>query len=286
MKHVLVTGATGSVGSSLLPELFLRGVPVRVFVRDGDAAASLFGGEFDYAAGDFDDLASVERAVEGVDQVFLASPNHPQQEARERAFIDAAVGAGVRRIVKLSAIGAEIGSPLAFWDTHGRIEAHLHDFDPSAVVLRPAFYMSGLLALAAAVRDTGRLFLPAGDATVAMVDPRDVAAVAATVLARSGDEGRTYRLTGMESLAFADVAERLSATIGRAVTYVDVPPGEARAAMLGSGMPEWLADNLVILFGLIRTGALAGISGDVQEVTGREPRRWAQFVAEHAGAFL
>lgn len=258
---------------------------MRVFVRDRDAAFSLFGSDVDYTVGDFDDPGSVERAVEGIDQVFLVSPNHPRQESWERAFIDAAVGAGVRRIVKLSAIGAEIGSPLAFWDTHGRIEAHLRDSDSAAVVLRPAFYMSGLLASAAAVKEAGRLFLPAGEARVAMIDPRDVAAVAATVLARMSDEGRTYRLTGMESLAFAEVADRLSGTIGRPVVYVDVPPEGARAAMLGSGMPEWLVDNLVVLFGLIRTGALAGITSDVQDVLGREPRRLADFAAEHAGFF-
>lgn len=285
MNQVLVTGATGSVGSSLVPELSTRGVPVRVFTRDRDAAVSLFGSEVDYAVGDFDDLSSVERAVEGVDQVFLASPNHPRQDAWERSFIDAAVGAGVRRIVKLSAIGAEIGSPLAFWDTHGRVETHLRDSDSAAVVLRPAFYMSGLLASAAAVREARRLFLPAGEARVAMIDPRDVAAVAATVLARSGDDGRTYRLTGMESLAFAEVAERLSSALDRPVLYVDVPPEGARAAMLGSGMPEWLVDNLVILFELIRTGALAGIASDVQDVLGREPRRLADFAAEHAKVF-
>lgn len=285
MNQVLVTGATGSVGSSLVSELSSRGVPVRVFTRDRDAAVSLFGGEVHYAVGDFDDLSSVERAVEGVDQVFLASPNHPRQDAWERAFIDAAVGAGVRRIVKLSAIGAEIGSPLAFWDTHGRVETHLRDSDSAAVVLRPAFYMSGLLASAAAVRDAGRLFLPGEEARVAMIDPRDVAAVAATVLARRGDDGRTYRLTGMESLGFAEVAERLSSVLGRPIVYVDVPPEGARAAMLGSGMPEWLVDNLVILFELIRTGALAGITGDVQDVLGREPRRLADFAAEHAKVF-
>lgn len=285
MNQVLVTGATGSVGSSLVPELSTRGVPVRVFTRDRDAAVSLFGSEVDYAVGDFDDLSSVERAVEGVDQVFLASPNHPRQDAWERAFIDAAVGAGVRRIVKLSAIGAEIGSALAFWDIHGRVETHLRDSDSAAVVLRPAFYMSGLLGSAAAVRDAGRLFLPGEEARVAMIDPRDVAAVAATVLARRGDDGRTYRLTGMESLAFAEVAERLSSVLGRPIVYVDVPPEGARAAMLGSGMPEWLVDNLVILFELIRTGALAGITGDVQDVLGREPRRLADFAAEHAKVF-
>lgn len=258
---------------------------MRIFIRDRDAAASLHGSAVDYAVGDLDDLGSVERALQDVDQVFLASPNHPSQQAREIAFIDAAVGAGVRRIVKLSAIGAEIGCPLAFWDTHGRIEAHLRDCDPAAVILRPAFYMSGLLASAATVRDVGRLFLPAGQARVAMIDPRDVAAVAATVLARSGDEGRTYRLTGMESLAFAEVAERLSQAIGRPLDYVDVPPADARAAMLGSGMPEWLVDNVLILFGLIRTGALAGITGDVQDLLKRQPRRLADFATEYAEAF-
>lgn len=285
MNTVLVTGATGNVGSGVVRELAGRGLPVRAFTRDPDRARSLLGGQVDVVSGDFDDPGAVEVAVKGVDQLFLASPNHPRQLAWETAVIDAATAAGARRIVKLSAIGAEVGSPLAFWDTHGRLEAHLATAAPAAVVLRPAFYMSGLLATAAGVQQTSRLFLPAGGAKVAMIDTSDVADVAATVLTRDGDDGRTYRLTGAESLTFADVAARLSDAVGRPIEFVDVPDEAAHGAMVGAGMPPWLADNLVTLFGLIRAGALAETTGDVREVLGREPRPFTAFATDQASFF-
>ncbi len=282
MNSVLVTGATGNVGSGVARELAGPGVAVRAFTWDPDRARSLLGGQVDVVS---DDLGALELAVKGVDQVFLASPNHPRQLAWETSVIDAATAAGVRRIVKLSAIGAEVGSPLAFWDAHGRIEARLSTAAPTAVVLRPAFYMSGLLAAAAGVQQTSRLFLPAGEAKVAMIDASDVAAVAVSILTRDGDDCRTYRLTGAEALTFADVAAQLSDAVGRPIDFVDVPDEAAHGAMVGAGMPPWLANNLVTLFGLIRAGALAETTGDVRQVLDREPRPFAAFAADHASSF-
>lgn len=285
MDTVLVTGATGNVGSNVVRQLVDLGVPVRALSRDRDRVSHLLGSAVECAVGDFDDVGSIEVALKGVGQLFLASPNHPRQLEWESAVIDAAATSGVRRIVKLSAIGAEVGSPLAFWDTHGRVEAHLRQTHAEAVVLRPAFYMSGLLASAATIKQAGRLFLPAGDAKVAMIDPLDVAAVAATVLTRSGNDGETLPLTGPEALTFTEVAQLLSHAVGRSVEYVDVPDEAARAAMVESGTPAWLAENVVILFGLIRSGALSETTGEVELLLGREPRRFSAFAATHAHFF-
>src|SRR4028119_327754 len=115
MMKVLVTGATGNVGSRVVGELRDLGVPVRAFVRDADMAATMLGDGIEIAAGDFSDAASVRRALEGVEGVFLACANDPRQVEDEAGGVDAAAGAGVRRIVKLSALGAEVGSPVAFW---------------------------------------------------------------------------------------------------------------------------------------------------------------------------
>src|SRR5215211_9093249 len=105
----------------------------------------MFGDGVETVTGDFADAASVRRAVSGVDRVFLACANVPRQVEFENGVIDAARQAGVRRIVKLSALGAEIGSPVAFWDWHGRIEEHLLTSGIPAVVLRPTFSMTNLL---------------------------------------------------------------------------------------------------------------------------------------------
>ena len=162
ITRILVTGATGNVGSRVVGELRARGVYVRAFVRDKEKAAAILGGGVELASGDFSDAASVRRALEGVEVVFLACANDPRQVEFETGVIDAAADAGVRRIVKLSALGAKIGSSIAFWDWHGRIEERLRASGVPFVMLRPTFNMTNLLGSAEGVRQAGTLFAPAG----------------------------------------------------------------------------------------------------------------------------
>ena len=284
MTSLLVTGATGTVGSSVVRELRSRGIAVRAFVRDPDRARTLVGSDVDLAAGDFADRESLAVALNGVERVFLACANHPRQFEYEANVIDAAKAAGVELIVKLSAVGAAVGSPLEFWHAQGRIEQHLADSGVPAVVLRPTMYMTGLLAAAETISQMGKLFVPAEQAAVAMVDPRDVADAAAAALA-SQAANETWTLTGPESLTYAQIADELSVVVGRAVDYVDIPDEQAQAALLQAGMPEWLAANLLTLFGLVRQGALSRTTGTVRAVTGHEPRRFSQFASDFGHVF-
>ena len=282
MTTVLVTGATGTVGRHVPGELLPRGARVRAFVRDPGRAAGVLG---DVVTGDFADPASVRRALDGVDRVFLCAANHPRQAEHERTVIDAAAEAGVRLIVKVGNQGARPGAPVAFWDANGGIEEHLERSGVPWVILHPSSYATNLLAGAAAVRDSGRLFVPAGDARVSFIDPRDVAAVAAVVLTEPGHDRRTYTLTGPEAVTLDEFAKHLSAALGRTVEYVDVPGEAARAAMLESGLPPWAADQIVAIWGEIRRGVLSTPTDVVRVLTGREARTVADFCQDHAGAF-
>lgn len=285
MSTVLVMGATGTVGSGVVRILRERRVAVRAFSRDGDRARAVLGADVEVAVGDLAEPDTIDAAFEGVDSAFLGCPNHPRQFDYEANAVDAAARAGVHRLVKLSALGAEAGSPLAFWDAHGRVEERLDRSGVPAVVLRPTFYMSGLLASAEDVRRAGKLFLPAGDAKVAMIDPRDVAAAAAAALAGEGQVGQRYRLTGPEAVTFSSVAEELSAAVGYPVELVDIPGDTARAAMVEAGMPAWVADNLVTLFGFLRQGTQDSTTEDVRRLTGQDPRSVREFARDHARAF-
>ena len=285
MTLVLVTGATGTVGSSVVRLVQDRGMHVRAFVRDPHRAASSLGDDVDLAVGDFADRHSVATAMKDVDQVFLACANHPQQFEYEANAIDAAAASGVERIVKLSAVGAEIGSPLEFWDTQGRIEQHLSESAIPAVVVRPTTYMTGVFAAADSVAQTGKLFVPAGQARIAMVHPRDVAEVVAITVGSGDWEGRTLTLTGPEALTYGEIAGHLSALLGRPVEYVDVSDDQARSNLLAAGLPGWLVTNLIMLFGLIRQGAMSETTHTVQAVTGRRPSGFFQFATEFFGAF-
>lgn len=285
MNGILVTGATGNTGGHVVRLLRQRGAPVRAFVRDRDKAIRALGSDVELAIGDFGDPGSLRAALDGVEQVYLACANHPLQVEWETMVIDAAAEAGVRRIVKLSALDAEVGSPVAFADAHGRIEEHLRGAGLACVLLKPAFMMSNLLAAADGVRQAGAIFVPAAGAKIAMIDPRDIAEVAAIVLTGNGHDGRSYRLTGPAAVTFDDVAEQLSAVIGRPVGFVPVPDDAAVAQLVGAGAPEWFATNLVTQFGLLRQGTQVEAQEVVRVLTGREPRSVEEFLRDHADAF-
>ncbi len=270
---VLVTGATGNVGSHVVRELQARGAQLRAFVRDPEKLSGV-----ELAVGDFADPASIRRALRGVDRVFLSSADGPDKVAHETAVIDAAAGR-VELIVKASTMYARVGSPLKPFDWNARSEQHLKASGVPAVVLASGFYMTNLLAAAEPVRRQGVLPAPAGDGAVAMIDPRDVAAVAAVALTGDGHAGRTYRLTGPEALTYARIAEILGAQ------YVDVPPEAARRELESSGLPDWLVDHLARAFALIRSGALAETTDVVRAVTGREPRDLGAFARDHPALF-
>jgi uncharacterized protein YbjT (DUF2867 family) len=277
---VLVTGATGNVGSHVVRELEQRGLPVRAFVRDPQRAAERLG-SVETAVGDFSDPQSIRRALDGVDRLFLSSADGPHKVEHEAAVIDAAATAGVRLIVKASTVNARAGSPLKPFDWNGRSEDHLRRSGVPAVTLASAFYMTNLLAVAEPVRHQGILAAPAGDCAIGMIDPRDVAAVAAVVLAADGGHvGRTYRLTGPEPVTYARVAEELGGAIGTPVRYVDLPPEAARRGLEAAGMPDWLVEHLDGVFALIRAGTFEETTDVVRALTGREPRDISVFARE------
>jgi uncharacterized protein YbjT (DUF2867 family) len=277
---VLVTGATGNVGSAVVAELRRRGVAVRAFVRH---PVDAFGGDVDLAIGDFEDPASIRAALAGVDRVFLSSADGPRKVEHEVAVIDAS--AHVELVVKASTTGARAGAPLPPFDWNGRGEEHLRRSGIPAVVLRSGFYMTNLLAVAEPVRAQRVLPAPAGDGRIAMIDPRDVGAVAAAVLAGSGHDGRTYELTGPDAVSYGDIAAELSHATGTHVEYVDVPPHAARERLVASGMPDWLIVHLDGVFAKIRAGELAATTDSVALLTGRAPRTIADFVTDHRDAF-
>jgi uncharacterized protein YbjT (DUF2867 family) len=135
------------------------------------------------------------------------------------------------------------------------------------------------------VADQGILYGMTGEGRVAFIDTRDIAAVAAELLTNPGHQGTSYTLTGPEALSAAEVAERLSAATGRQVRYVDVGADGFRQALAGAGMPGWLVDGVVEGNTMLAAGHGATVTDEVARLTGRPPRTFAQFAADHQGAF-
>jgi uncharacterized protein YbjT (DUF2867 family) len=283
MNTILVTGATGNVGAHVVERLSRRGACVRAFVRHAPAAVKL--GDVELACGDLGDPDSIRRAMVGVDRVFLTSADGPDKVAHEQAVIDAAAAAGVGLIVKLSALHADTTSHLPAFAWHGAIERHLHSSGVPAVVLQPGFFMSNLLMVAGGVAYSDTVHAPTGSAPVAMIDPRDVAAVAAAVLLDDRHIGRTLQLTGPVPITFHDIAAVLTLAVGRPIRYVDLTAEEARPRFEGAGLPDWLQVHLAGVFDLIRTGAFATATDTVREITGQPATGISTFIRDHAPAF-
>lgn len=266
---ILVTGATGNVGSALLSLLQARDVHLRTLPRRPRPA----------------DRATLAAATDGVDTLFLACGNVPEQVDVECAVIDQAAQAGVCRIVKLSARGADPDAAVAYWRWHAQIEQHLGASGIPAVTLQPSFLMTNLFAAIKHVREQGMLFAPAADARISMIHPADVAAVAAVALTSDGHDGATYVLTGPAAISYTQVAAGLSAAIGRPVGYAAIPPEAAREALLAAGLPAFAVEQLLEVFAALRRGEQAATNDAVQRLTGWAPQTFATWAATYADAF-
>ncbi len=282
---ILVTGATGQVGREVVRQLAAESEPVRALVRDPARASHIRLPGVDVAIGDMGRPETLDPALQGVDRVFLLSPADPEQVTLQGNVVQASKRAGVARIVKISVAGGPDAATQIgrwHWTTEKQIEASGLGF----TMLRPTLYMQQTLSFAPSVATSGSFSAPMGTGEVAMVDARDVAAVAVRVLTEGGHDQKIYDLTGPEALSFDAVADALSEAIGRKVSYVHVPPEYFRKQLLGGGVPRWLVDDMLLLFASFRDGYGAAVSNSVQAVTGSKPRTFRQFARDHAAAFL
>jgi uncharacterized protein YbjT (DUF2867 family) len=278
---ILVTGATGTIGSQVFRRLAAAGQRPRALVRDPKAARARLGDPVEYVVGDLDRPETVEPGMAGVDSVFLLTRQSSRQPEQERNVIDAAVRSGVRRIVKLSVFRAAAGSPLRVARQHFEMEQAVEQSGLARTFVRPVFLMQNLLGM---VRH-GAIHTAAGDGRVAMVDARDVAAVAVNALTSRSFEGKTYTLTGPQPLSFDDVAEILSEQTGNNIRHVRVAPDDVRGAIERSGMEGWFAEDMAKLHGMLADGYEDLVSDDVRTVTGTSPSTLAEFARDFADHF-
>jgi uncharacterized protein YbjT (DUF2867 family) len=281
---ILVTGATGKVGTEVARQLKARGAPFRVLARTPQKARDLLGDDVEVAQGDLGDPASLDRALAGVDHLFLLVTSDRRQVEWETNAIEAARRAGVRHVVKLSVIGATRDSDIVLMRWHREAEEALEASGLDYTFLQPTFFIQNVLQNLPTIQSQGA-FYNTTHGKAAFIDARDIAAVAVAALTEPGHAGKTYVLTGPEALSYDEVAQRLSEAAGRTITYVRVPPEAYGAALVEAGLPQWYADELVKLNSIIDNGWAEAVSGDVRLVTKREPTTVAQFARDHAAAF-
>jgi uncharacterized protein YbjT (DUF2867 family) len=282
---ILIVGATGLVGSATLRQLTARGVPVRVLVRSAEKASTLAGPGVETVIGDLEQPASLDAALDGVTRALLISPLHPRQVEWQGNVVEAARRAGAVHIVKLSGLGTALDSPLRSGRWHAQTERHIADAGLPWTYLHPPFFMQNLLRSAAAIAAQGGLVASMQAGQIAIVDARDVAAVAVAALTSDGHVDKTYTITGPEALSFQEVAQKLAAATGRSVTYQDVPLAAMRREMVAAGLPAWLIEVRMEFATALRDGYAAAVTDTMQVVTGQSARTFDAFAREHAALF-
>ena len=277
---ILVTGATGTVGRGVVAALKATGAPFRVGSRSEAKARTLGVPVVEF---DWDRPATVGPAFAGAERLFLLAPVSNRLAEYGATAAAAAKQAGVRRVVWLSAIGAEAERPLMLPGFHREAERAIERTGISWTFLRANSFMQNFVNYYGV--DPFKncpVYLPHGQGGASWIDTRDVGEVAARALTETGHDQKAYTLTGGEAVSTADAIAILGEALGREYQYRDVPEAAAGEAMRSHGAPEWLIDALAQLNSDIKHGRARAVTPAVREVIGRPPRTFRQYAEDLA----
>ena len=269
-ERIGVTGATGGVGGRVARRLADRGVEQRLLVRDEGRAPSLERAEVAVFGG-YDDPDGLRRALDGVGTLFFVSAaEDPARVLLHQKAVDAAVAAGVRRIVYTSFVNAGPDATFTFARDHFHTEEHIKASGAEWTFLRHNLYIDFVPLLCPA---EGVIRGPADDGRVAAVSRDDIADVAGAILTGDGHEGQTYDITGIEAFTLTEAAAELSRATGRQIAFEDETVEEAFASRRASGEPDYVVEGWVTTYTAIAAGEMEAISDCVERFCDREPQR-------------
>jgi uncharacterized protein YbjT (DUF2867 family) len=281
MATLAVTGVTGGLGGRVARRLADRGVAQRLVVRDPARAPELPGAEV--VPADYGDGEAMRRALDGVDTLFLVSASEAFDRVRlHTGAVDAAVAAGVQRIVYTSFLACSADATFTFARDHWHTEEHLRRTGVRHTFLRDSLYLDFVPLF---VGGDGGIRGPAGDGRVAAVARDDIADVAVAVLRGAGHDGRTYHLTGPAAFTLHQAAEELSRVSGRTITYHAETLEEAYASRAGYGAPDWEVTGWVTTYVAIAVGDLEVVSDDVASLAGHPPMDLAEFLRRNPDSY-
>jgi uncharacterized protein YbjT (DUF2867 family) len=269
-ERIGVTGVTGGVGGRVARRLADHGVQQRLLVRDEARAPSLEHAEVAVFGG-YEDGDGMRRALDGVGTLLLVSAaEDPARVLLHKTAVDAAVAAGVRRIVYTSFVGAAPDATFTFARDHFHTEQHIEQSGVAWTFLRHNLYIDFIPLLCP---PEGVIRGPADDGRVAAVSRDDIAEVAVAVLTGEGHEGQAYDITGIEAFTLTEAAAELSRVTGRHIAFEDETLEEARESRKPSGAPDYEIEGWVTSYAAIGAGDLEAVSDCVERFCDREPQR-------------
>ncbi|QJD80355.1 SDR family oxidoreductase [Spirosoma rhododendri] len=281
---IVITGATGSIGSELCRLLAADNTPCRAIYRKESQQPFFDALELEAVRADFDDIDSMRRAMQDCTNLFLLTAPDQRHVEREIVMIRLAVESGVQHIVKVSTANTNQSSALAYARSHAQIDHYLRGQPIDWTILRPTGFMQNFIEYAHPI---GKGILPhmLGDGQISYIDLRDIALVARHVLTQPGHANATYYLTGPAALTVSDVAAELTAGLGHPVRAVNQSEADTRQALIYAGLDAWYTDALIEQFRIGANGGEIDTTGEVARLTGRAPRTLRQFVRDYKNQF-
>ena len=277
-----ITGSTGRLGGRVARKLADAGRPQRLLVRDPSRAPQLAGATAVQSS--YADRKAVTAALDGLRTVLMVSASEsPDRMSQHRAFIDAAAAAGVQQVVYISFYGAAPDCTFTLGRDHFATEEYLRASGMGFTFLRDNLYADFFPAM---VGEDGVIRGPAAQGRVAAVAQDDIAdAAVAVLLDPEAHAGATYSLTGPEALTLDEVAAVLTGAQGRPVAYQPETVPEAYASRAVYAAPDWQVDAWVSTYTAIAAGELAGVTGDIETLTGRPAMSLADLLRGAGSAY-
>jgi uncharacterized protein YbjT (DUF2867 family) len=273
---IAVTAATGGLGGRVAARLAALGIEQRLIVRDASRAPALPGARVAVTGG-YQDADGMRTALAGVDTLFLVSATETADRVSlHTAAVDAAVAAGVSRIVYVSFVGAAPYATFTFARDHWHTEEHLRATGVAHTILRNNLYLDVLPHFAGA---DGVLRGPAGHGRFAGLARDDSADAAVGALTTGGHDGITYDLTGPIAMTMDDVAAELTRATGSLVTYDAETLDQAYASRAHYGAPDWEVAGWVTSYAAIAVGEMDAVTTAVADLAGHEPMSFHDFLA-------
>jgi (4-alkanoyl-5-oxo-2,5-dihydrofuran-3-yl)methyl phosphate reductase len=280
-KLILVTAATGHVGSKLIPQLLDSGARVRGLTHS-PSKKGLIDERAEVVVGDLDKPDSLKGVMEGVTAVYAVTPATTQLPN----LLYAAKEAGAEHIVRQSTLEAGAVPPIGPGKWHRESEKIIEASGLAWTHLRPTMMMVNTPAWwAKSIQEENTVSFPGGEGRISPVDPSDIAAVAKVVLTAPGHEGHAYDVTGPELITTGEMVAILSRVLGKPIRYVDIPETTFAEPMAKMGLPPYVVEGLVQTFSAIRGNRFAYVADTVERLTGRPGRTYEMWVRENVKAF-
>ena len=285
-KTILITGANGNISSGILTQLKSSGHKLRALVRKPEKADALKQQGIETFVGDLEKPWTLAPAFSGAETVWILTPPGPRAPEQSSNALWAARQGGAKHVVRMSAVGAGHTAPTINSRLHALSDAELAGSGIPFTILKPHFFAQNLIMITGAtIAQQGMMYIAMGGGKTGIIDSRDISEFAAKVLTTPGHEGKTYTLTGPESLTMGQIATTIGTAIGKPVTYVPIPVEGAKQAMAQMGMDDWTIN----LLGDYMTAYSANwgdlVTDEFKRVMGKAPRSIAEFAKDFAKAF-